>query len=262
MAINRVDYYGETLIDLTQDTVTPSDVRAGVTFHMSTGVKKTGSYNLKSVIIAAAPTGSTVICKKNAVTKTAAEKGGTWTFAELDVGTWTVTATLGSNTVSKTVTLTTLGQSASVKLEYSLVVYSSTTGQHLPFVVVKGGADVANPSLTFPAGSLSFSTSHAAVFTEESYDLEGYSTLTFEYEDNSSIDTQTFVCGVALKNTNPTATSYIAKIIKNPTSATKRTVVTLDISALDKTKKYYIGFTKFNNNSVVRTVKVYDWRCV
>lgn len=262
MAINRVDYYGETLIDLTADTVTPSDVRAGVTFHMSTGEKTTGAYDLKCVIIATAPTGSTVICRKDAETKTAAEKGGTWTFTGLDVGTWTVTATSGSNTASKSVTLTTLGQSASVELEYSLVVYSSTTGQHLPFVVTKGPTGSASTSLTFPDGSLSFYTNNAAVFTEESYDLSEYSTLTFEYEDNSDVGAQTFVCGVALANTNSSSAAYIAKVVKSPTSATSRTVVTLDISALDKTKKYYIGFTKYNGDGAMKTVKVYDWRCV
>lgn len=103
MAINRVDYYGETLIDLTADTVTPSDVRAGVTFHMSTGVKKTGTYNLKSVIIATAPTKSTVICTNGSVTKTAIEKSGTWTFSGIDDGVWTVKATLGAESTSETV---------------------------------------------------------------------------------------------------------------------------------------------------------------
>lgn len=208
------------------------------------------------------PAGSTCTATDGSTTLNAPDTTGTWVCVVPNAGTWTVSCTDGTQTASNTVTLTTLGQSASVKLEYSLVVYSSTTGQHLPFVVTRGPTGSASTSLTFPDGSLSFYTNNAAVFTEESYDLAHYSTLTFEYEDNSAVAAQTFVCGVALANTNSSSAAYIAKVVKSPTSATSRTVVTLDISALDKTKKYYIGFTKYNGDGVMKTVKVYDWRCV
>ena len=38
MAINKVIYGGNTLIDLTGDTVTAADVQRGVTFHLPSGV--------------------------------------------------------------------------------------------------------------------------------------------------------------------------------------------------------------------------------
>ena len=43
MAINKVVYGGNTLIDLTSDTVTASDVLTGVTFHLPSGATGTGS---------------------------------------------------------------------------------------------------------------------------------------------------------------------------------------------------------------------------
>lgn len=43
MAINKVIYGGNTLIDLTGDTVTESDVLAGVKFHLPSGEDGTGS---------------------------------------------------------------------------------------------------------------------------------------------------------------------------------------------------------------------------
>lgn len=44
MATNKVVYGNTTLIDLTSDTVTPSDVANGVTFHDRSGTAQTGSY--------------------------------------------------------------------------------------------------------------------------------------------------------------------------------------------------------------------------
>jgi len=41
--VNKVIYGNDTLIDLTEDTVTANDVLSGVTFHTRAGVKTTGS---------------------------------------------------------------------------------------------------------------------------------------------------------------------------------------------------------------------------
>lgn len=43
MPINKVEYYGETLIDLTNDTVTPENLDEGVTAHNATGSPITGT---------------------------------------------------------------------------------------------------------------------------------------------------------------------------------------------------------------------------
>ncbi len=47
--VNKVEYGGNTLIDLTADTVTPSDVLEGVTFHDKSGAQKSGSLSLAEV---------------------------------------------------------------------------------------------------------------------------------------------------------------------------------------------------------------------
>ena len=52
----------------------------------------TGGSLTKSVIIAKAPTGSTVTCTKGDVVKRAIEKNGEWRFNGLEVGTWTLRA--------------------------------------------------------------------------------------------------------------------------------------------------------------------------
>ena len=55
MAYNKVVYDGQTLIDLTQDDVTASDVRSGVYFHNSAGVRGQGTLASTSV-----PTANTI----------------------------------------------------------------------------------------------------------------------------------------------------------------------------------------------------------
>ena len=48
IAINKVDFGGKTLIDLTADTVTAADLRQGVTAHDRTGEAITGTYTPSS----------------------------------------------------------------------------------------------------------------------------------------------------------------------------------------------------------------------
>ena len=43
MAVSKVAYNGQTLIDLTGDTATAADVATGKTFHLANGVKTTGT---------------------------------------------------------------------------------------------------------------------------------------------------------------------------------------------------------------------------
>ena len=64
-----------------------------------------GGFN-KSVIIVTAPTGSTVTCTKGTTVKTATEKNGEWWFKGLEIGTWTLKATLSGQTATQTVNIT------------------------------------------------------------------------------------------------------------------------------------------------------------
>lgn len=67
-----------------------------------------GGFN-KSVIIVTAPTGSTVTCTKGTTVKTASEKNGEWWFKNLDIGTWTLKATLSGQTATQTFNITQFG---------------------------------------------------------------------------------------------------------------------------------------------------------
>ena len=59
-----------------------------------------------AVIVVTAPTGSTVTATLDGTVYTAQEVNGTWTFKVRKFGTYTVTATRGSDTASTTVSVT------------------------------------------------------------------------------------------------------------------------------------------------------------
>lgn len=44
MAVNKVEFAGEVLLDLTEDTVTPETLAKGVTAHDKTGAQIVGTY--------------------------------------------------------------------------------------------------------------------------------------------------------------------------------------------------------------------------
>ena len=74
-----------------------------------------------AVIVVTAPTGSTVTATLDGTVYTAQEVNGTWTFKVRKFGTYTVTATLGSQTASKTVEVTE-AKTYEVTLAYTLSV--------------------------------------------------------------------------------------------------------------------------------------------
>lgn len=47
--VNKVEYGGQTLIDLTNDTATEEDVLSGKTFHDKSGALRTGNLSLAEV---------------------------------------------------------------------------------------------------------------------------------------------------------------------------------------------------------------------
>lgn len=69
------------------------------------------------------PEGSVCTCTNGTKTMEAGNTNGQWVFAIPEEGTWTVTATLGTNTKSQSVSIITEGQWESVVLSYQLVLF-------------------------------------------------------------------------------------------------------------------------------------------
>jgi len=143
--VNKVIYNNGTIIDLTSDTVTPSKLKLGETAHDASGAPIVGTMpTATSTIIVTAPTGSTVVLTKpDSSTETGTEVSGTWTFSNLTaLGTYSVTATLGSKTATESVVIDVVG-TYSVTITYPVLPsdyqelsYIESTG--IQYIVVDG----------------------------------------------------------------------------------------------------------------------------
>lgn len=89
----------------------------GVIEQLANGVK------MFAAIAVTYPAGSTLTCTNGTKTLTAETTDGKHIFAIPETGTWTVTATDGTNTKSQSVSITTEGQLESVTLSYQLILF-------------------------------------------------------------------------------------------------------------------------------------------
>lgn len=127
------------------------------------------------------PEGSTCTCSNGTRTLTAKTTGGKWIFNIPSAGTWTVTATDGDSTSSKSVSITTKWQIEWVSLSFSLVIFDYTRADNpewedYQFVEHEIGSD----------GTLIVASTNASgnsnLVTEDTFDLRNYSTLNMEYK--------------------------------------------------------------------------------
>lgn len=96
MAINKVIYGGNTLIDLTGDSVTASDVLSGVSFHLPSGATATGSCTYDSdtsndtAVVAAVLAGETFHARGSALTGTMVNNGAVTGTISTKAGQYTI----------------------------------------------------------------------------------------------------------------------------------------------------------------------------
>ena len=84
-----------------------------------------GGVKLFAVIGVTYPAGSVCTCTKGTKTYNAKNTSGLALFAVPEVGEWTVSCTDGTQTASKTVTISADGEAVNVRLMYQLVLYNA-----------------------------------------------------------------------------------------------------------------------------------------
>lgn len=139
------------------------------------------------------PAGSTCMCTCDDVSFTAPNTSGTWACIVPNAGTWTVTATNGSQTKSQAVNITYSGQIESVSLRYEVYLFKTGVGQLVSWttsgygVGINGGEvnDIHMSATSYPPGNA------GGFGTADAIDLTDYSTLYadvkgYYYVDNSN----------------------------------------------------------------------------
>lgn len=168
MGNSKIVYYGETLIDLTEDTVEAAKLLKGFTAHDKSGDPITGTFEEVTpyaIISVTYPEGSVCTCSSGSVTLAAKDTSGKAMFIIPSAGTWTVKAVSGSDNVSKAVSITAEGQVETVTLAYELVLFDGNGGGDVTGIT--GGWQIIKAS-----GASASVTETAIVF--ESISTENY----------------------------------------------------------------------------------------
>ena len=136
------------------------------------------------------PEGSSCTATDGVTTLTAPDTGGTWACVVPNAGTWTVTATDGSESKSETAEITTDGQSVSVSIDYGFDLYKAgderiaVTGGWVTGSTGKGTHSVqkldSGMHMKCVQGNSDLSDD-VGVRTSSKVDLTGYSQLTIQY---------------------------------------------------------------------------------
>lgn len=246
MANSKVIFYGETLIDLTQDTVEADALLAGYTAHDKNGETITGTLALFAVIGVTYPAGSVCTCTKGTKSYKAKNTSGLVLFAVPEVGDWTVSCTDGTRTASATVTISTQGQAKNVELQYILYLFKAGKGAKVELYTAKeqnASISISNESIIFNTSAANLAYSQMVLRNAEAIDISQRNTLCFDLDCSNAQPSLKVAGALVCSNTawaiGADASTFAAsyKIKKNETSHT----VSLDISAL--TGSYYMGVT-------------------
>lgn len=242
MGNSKIVYYGETLIDLTGDTVEATKLLKGVTAHNKKGDKITGTFEAAdpyAIIGVTYPEGSVCTCSNGSVALTAKDTSGKALFVIPSAGTWTVTAVSGSKSKSKEISITAEGQVETVTLTYAFFIFESgsglTSGYSIESIVnnITSAPTVSSDTISW-TGDLS--SGGVAFYIAPAVAVSGYTKLCVDFECSYNyggnygmgfgVGTDA-ASGLMLTNTN-----WTAKVTSTAQGAIARNTVQCDISAL------------------------------
>ena len=219
---------------------------------------------LRAVIAVTYPEGSVCTCSNGTKTLKARDTSGKALF-NVFTGTWTVTATDGSKTASKAVTITDAVQAVNVALSFILYLRKgiddcdADTGGWISEArawgenVAGAGAPIVDKSNTWIV--LTQNYAKGGIYrTVNKIDLSQYNTLVVELAV-SATDSHPEYFTFGIWSELGTYYRYNLAAYWNPTDNIGSTVISIDISNLNGS--YYVGYGLYNNNLTVSSGYVY-----
>lgn len=219
---------------------------------------------LRAVIAVTYPEGSVCTCSNGTKTLKARDTSGKALF-NVFTGTWTVTATDGSKTASKAVTITDAVQAVNVALSFILYLRKgiddcdADTGGWISEArawgenVAGAGAPIVDKSNTWI--ELTQNYAKGGIYrTVNKIDLSQYNTLVVELAV-SATDSHPEYFTFGIWSELGTYYRYNLAAYWNPTDNIGSTVISIDISNLNGS--YYVGYGLYNNNLTVASGYVY-----
>lgn len=163
MGNSKIVFGDRTLIDLSGDTVTPQDLRVGVTAHNAAGEQIAGQLDpVQLSIIISVASGSVVTATKGSATVSGTAVNGSCTLIVPEAGVWSVKATRNgqtSNTVSVSVK-----DSYAVSLTFFSATITVTVDSGATVVLKKGGVTLQTKTST---GTAVFTVTETGTYTVE-----------------------------------------------------------------------------------------------
>lgn len=240
MGNSKIVYYGETLIDLTGDTVEAAKLLKGITAHDKKGEKITGTFEAAApyaIIGVTYPAGSTCTCTNGSKTLTAKDTSGKALFVIPSAGTWTVKAVKNSQSASKAISITAEGQVETVDLTYGLYIFKNGSGLTSGYSI-KSNSLISAPTVSGDTISWSGDSSSGGVafYIDPAVALSGYTKLCVDFECSYNWGGDYgmgFGVGTdAATGLMLTYTNWTAKVTSVAQGTIARNTVQCDISAL------------------------------
>lgn len=277
MAINKVEFGGNTLIDITDTTAVAADVLSGKYFYTSAGVKTEGTgsgglSNSDAILSVTVPTGSTVTMTKGAVTLTPTM----WTSAatntqdvamfiisssQFDSNSWTVTATHSGDTFSHSLVINSAKEYA-VELGITHYLYSAGDTSGWTNLAWKSTSNL-NPTsatVTYNANNMTIAqpNAHSSVtYYSRSVDLTTYSGV-YCTVSSWAASSNNYNGLYVFSSVSSTDTAYpsAAATYKDKANSSAQTIA-VDVSSLSGL--YYVGMGtcktgNTNTNAVITSV--------
>ena len=241
MGNSKIVYYGETLIDLTGDTVTEEKLLKGITAHDKSGTLITGTFEAAdpyAVIAVAYPSGSICTCTDGTKTLSLKDTSGQGFFLIPYAATWTVTASDGTNTKFENVEITSEGQSVSVTLSYQLILFDG--GVVVPWKVIQAKPTATISDTIYLYASDPETAVVSAVRTTNKINLSGYSMLKYTVTQNVNPEAA-FMC--VTSSTSAPISAGLSNVVTSAVTAYGQPTATgtysVDVSTINA--EYYIS---------------------
>ena len=184
------------------------------------------------------PSGSVCTCTNGTLTLTAKDTTGKAIFVIPSAGTWTVTATDGTNTKSESVEITTEGQSVSVTLSYQLHLFEAGVGLAAGYNLRhtgKGSSSANTTQITIdkaPAGE------NNQTYISPAIDCSQFSTVSFIAE-RTHLQDQYSVFDIGLAQTP--STDQGTPVFAASSRVVNKKTYTIDLSSINENLYFCIA---------------------
>ena len=189
----------------------------------------------KAAIVVSYPTGSTCTVTNGSNTYTALDTSGSAAFS-VEAGTWTVTATDGTDTASESVTVA-VGEWVEVSLFFAFFIFKAGEGQVIP-LTAHGAATIETDYISLTNNGNSPSS---RVWTTNKLDLTNVSTIYADVNISGGDTTGNYRSGIVVHSAvlGTSAGPHEGTAYVHFETDSTRKVVSLDVSSI--TGSYYVG---------------------